>query len=227
MCGIFGMIGSGAVDKTLSALKRLEYRGYDSAGIAVKNGGCINIYKQAGMVGQLRKSVPADIVGESVIGHTRWATHGEVSQANAHPFISQHKQFAVVHNGIIENHLSLKYRLQSCGAEFTSQTDSEVVAHLLEANFSGDTLAAVTSTAKQLEGSFAVVVTTAHNGNLYAIKRKSPLVVGVSGNEVYFCSDIRCLSQYAVKVAQMPDDTVAVSAPSGSVAFYDFDGNPV
>lgn len=227
MCGIFGMIGSGAVDKTLSALKRLEYRGYDSAGIAVKNGGCINIYKQAGMVGQLRKSVPADIVGESVIGHTRWATHGEVSQANAHPFISQHKQFAVVHNGIIENHLSLKYRLQSCGAEFTSQTDSEVVAHLLEANFSGDTLAAVTSTAKQLEGSFAVVVITAHNGNLYAIKRKSPLVVGVSGNEVYFCSDIRCLSQYAVKVAQMPDDTVAVSAPSGSVAFYDFDGNPV
>lgn len=227
MCGIFGMIGNGAVEQTLTALKRLEYRGYDSAGIAVKTDGQLSVFKQAGRVEQLQALVPANLISSTVIGHTRWATHGEVSTANAHPFCSFNKRFAVVHNGIIENYQTLKYDLLSRGVEFSSQTDSETVAHLLEINFKNNVFDAVKTTAKQLEGSFAIVITSTIDGNVYAIKNKSPLVAGVNGANVYFCSDIRCLSSYAAKVAQTPDDTIAVAEPNGRITFYDFDGNPV
>lgn len=227
MCGIFGMIGSGAVTNTLAALKRLEYRGYDSAGIAVKDDKQIHIFKQAGRVEQLQTLVPSDIDSSVVIGHTRWATHGEVSTANAHPFFSSDKRFAIVHNGIIENYQDLKRELVSRGVQFTSQTDSETVAHLLSADFTDCVFDAVKSVAKSINGSFAVVISTTVNGNLYAIKNKSPLVVGVDGQNVYFCSDIRCLSSYASKVAQTPDNTIVVAEPNGKVTFYDFDGNAV
>lgn len=227
MCGIFGMIGDNATEQTLTALKRLEYRGYDSAGIAAKVDSGIEIYKQAGRVEQLQTLLPDKLTSTTVIGHTRWATHGEVSTANAHPLLSNNKRFAVVHNGIIENYLPLKNGLIARGVAFSSQTDSETVAHLLEANYDGDALNAVESTARLLEGSFAIVIESTVDGNLYAIKNKSPLVVGVNGENVYFCSDIRCLSQYATKVAQTPDKTVVVASPDGKIAFYDFDGNSV
>ena len=227
MCGIFGMIGSGAISDTLNALKRLEYRGYDSAGIAAKSDGQLHIFKQAGRVEQLQTLVPADIDSSIVIGHTRWATHGEVSTANAHPFYSFDKRFAIVHNGIIENYQDLKCELVSRGAQFTSQTDSETVAHLLSINYTDSVFDAVKSVANVIEGSFAVVVTSTVDGNLYAIKNKSPLVVGVNGQSVYFCSDIRCVSSYACKVAQTPDNTIVVAEPNGKVTFYDFNGNPV
>ncbi len=225
MCGIFGMIGNGAVGQTLTALKRLEYRGYDSAGIAVKTGNKINIYKQAGRVEQLQAIVPNGLDSTTAIGHTRWATHGEVSTANAHPFFSFNKRFAIVHNGIIENYQSLKNELTLRGISFASQTDSETVAHLVEANYKDDVFETVKITAKSLEGSFAIVITDTVDDNLYAIKNKSPLVVGVDGQNVYFCSDIRCLSQYAAKVAQTPDNTIVVAEKNGKVTFYDFDGN--
>lgn len=224
MCGIFGMIGDNAAEQTLTALKRLEYRGYDSAGIAAKCDGQIHIYKQAGRVEQLQSLVPSDLTSTTVIGHTRWATHGEVSTANAHPFLSGDKRFAVVHNGIIENYQTLKKDLLSRGVEFSSQTDSETVAHLLEANYGGKVLNAIKSTVKLLEGSYAIVVQTTLDDNLYAVKNKSPLVVGVNGSNVYFCSDIRCLSQYADKVAQAPDKSIVVASPNGTVTFYDYDG---
>lgn len=227
MCGIFGMIGNNATEQTLLALKRLEYRGYDSAGIAVKNVDGIAIYKQVGRVEKLKNLIPANIDGRVVIGHTRWATHGEVSTANAHPFYSQNRQFAIVHNGIIENHLSLRRHLQSIGIQFSSQTDSEVVAHLLETHYNGDVLSAMTKTAAMLDGSFAIVSENAYDHNLYAIKNKSPLIVGKDADKVYFCSDIRCLSQYTKTVAQTPDKTIVVATPKGDIGFFDFDGNPV
>ena len=187
MCGIFGMIGDGAVENTLTALKRLEYRGYDSAGIAVKTEEQLHIIKQAGRVEQLQSLVPNGLASTTVIGHTRWATHGEVSTENAHPFYSFGKRFAVVHNGIIENYQSLKCDLLSRNIQFTSQTDSETVAHLVETNYKTNVLEAVKTTAKSLEGSFAIVITSTVDGNLYAIKNKSPLVVGVNDSNVYFC----------------------------------------
>lgn len=227
MCGIFGMLGCGAVEQTLTALKRLEYRGYDSAGIAAKTDNKLHIFKQAGRVEQLQRLVPSDMTSSIVIGHTRWATHGEVSTANAHPFFSFNRKFAVVHNGIIENYQALKYDLISRNVQFTSQTDSETVAHLAEINYNGNVFEAVKDTARALEGSYAILLSNVFDDNLYAIKNKSPLVVGVKGQNVYFCSDIRCLSTLADKVAQTPDNTIILAEPSGRVTFYDFDGNPV
>lgn len=226
MCGIFGTISDNAVNDTLRALKYLEYRGYDSAGIAVKNGKSIRLFKTAGRVENLQASLPSDLYGNTAIGHTRWATHGEVCAANAHPFYSSDRNFAVVHNGIIENYLSLKYSLTSSGVDFSSQTDSETVAHLLAKHYQGDVFQAVKSTANQLEGSFAIVIANAYDGNLYAIKNKSPLVVGVTDNGAYLCSDIRCISRWADKVAVTPDNVIAVANRNG-VKFYGFDGEPV
>ena len=226
MCGIFGMIGQNAVKHTCQALKYLEYRGYDSAGIAVKCGKSIGLYKTAGRVENLRSALPQDLYGEVAIGHTRWATHGEVCQANAHPFYSADKSFAVVHNGIIENHLSLKYQLATSGVNFSSQTDSETVAHLLQKYYDGNVLNAVKSTAKELDGSFAIVAASVYDDKVYAIKNKSPLVVGITDKGVYLCSDIRCISHWADRVAVTPDNAIVVADKSG-VVFYGFDGEPL
>ncbi len=226
MCGIFGMLGQNAVADTLKALKTLEYRGYDSAGIAVKDGNGIKLFKTVGRVENLKNAIPSEVYGTLAIGHTRWATHGEVCQGNAHPFYSADKNFAIVHNGIIENHLSLKYQLSSVGVDFSSQTDSETVAHLLQKNYKNSVLDSVLATANQLEGSFAIVVANTYDDNLYAIKNKSPLVVGINRDGAYFCSDVRCLSRWVDKVAVAPDNVVAV-ANRQNVAFYDFKGNPV
>ena len=226
MCGIFGTISDNAVNDTLKALKCLEYRGYDSAGIAVKNGKDIRLFKTAGRVENLQADLPSDLYGCTAIGHTRWATHGEVCANNAHPFYSYDRNFAVVHNGIIENYLSLKYNLTASGVNFTSQTDSETVAHLLAKYYEGDVLQAVVSTANRLQGSFAIVIESVYDGNLYAVKNKSPLVVGVTDNGAYLCSDIRCISRWADKVAVTPDNVIVVANRSG-VKFYGFDGEPV
>ena len=215
MCGIFGMIGSGAVSSTLRALKYLEYRGYDSAGIAVKRNGRLDVFKTEGRIQNLCNLIPDGVEGETAIGHTRWATHGSVCAANAHPFYSPDKCFAVVHNGIIENYQTLKEDLIKHGAQFSSQTDSETVAHLLQRNFKGDVLQAVQQTAKALTGSYAIVVATTHDERLFAIKNKSPLVVGVSSSGVYLCSDIRCVSHWADQVAVTPDKTMVHPAAPG------------
>ena len=226
MCGIFGMIGEGAVGNSLQALKYLEYRGYDSAGVAIRRDDGIHIYKSVGRIQRLEHLLQNSVESNIAIGHTRWATHGAVSTENAHPFYSPDKSFAVAHNGIIENYLTLKKQFTSRGAVFTSQTDSETVAHLLQNNYSDSTLSAVLSTANSLVGSFAIVITTTYDNNLYAIKNKSPLVIGVSDSAVYLCSDIRCVSHWAKSVAVAPDNTVVVAGKDG-VRFYDFEGNAV
>ncbi len=226
MCGIFGMIGQNAVENTCRALKYLEYRGYDSAGTAYKTDGSLNIVKTVGRVEKLTEIMPETNGCNLSIGHTRWATHGKVCQENAHPFYSYGKKFAIVHNGIIENHVNLKYKLNSIGVKFLSETDSEAVAHLLEKNYSDSVFDSVLLTANELEGAFAVVATNTYDDSLYALKNKSPLVVGIADTGVYFCSDIRCISHFANKVAVVPDKTIAV-ATRNSVMFYGFDGNPV
>lgn len=225
MCGIFGMTGVGAVAGTLKALKLLEYRGYDSAGIAARREGRIDICKTEGRVAKLEELVCSLKETDVAIGHTRWATHGAVCTANAHPFLSQNGKFAIVHNGIIENYLELKKKLGD-DVHFTSQTDSETVAHLLERNYQGNVLDAVLHTARQLKGSFAIVITTVYDEKLYAIKSKSPLIAGISQKGACFCSDIRCVSHWATSVAVTPDNTVAELSSDG-VRFFDFSGNPL
>lgn len=226
MCGIFGAVERDCVQKTIDALHFLEYRGYDSAGICVAESDGLHLFKTQGRVSALEDMLPSDLLGTSAIGHTRWATHGEVSNCNAHPFLSGDGTFAICHNGILDNFAELKANLQKSGAVFSSETDSETIAHLLQHNFVGDgALESVLKTAKMLRGAFAVLVQTSHESNtLFAIKNKNPLAVGLSQNgDVYFCSDVRCIAKWAVCVAVVPDNTV-VRASRRDVRFFDFDG---
>lgn len=225
MCGIFGAIDADCVGKTISALHFLEYRGYDSAGICAKVGDRLCLYKAVGRVSVLESRLPHDFHGRNAIGHTRWATHGQVSDINAHPFLSADKTFAICHNGILENFSQLKSLLRSEGFGFSSDTDSETVAHLLQHNFDGDVpLKSVQKTAKMLRGSFAVLIETLHDDNLYAMRCKSPLCVGLCGKSIFICSDVRCVSRLADKIAVVPDMTIVKAGESG-VFFFDFDGN--
>ncbi|MGN1066200.1 MAG: glutamine--fructose-6-phosphate transaminase (isomerizing) [Candidatus Fimimonas sp.] len=225
MCGIFGTTADGCVQKTLQALHFLEYRGYDSAGMCVKNGS-LQVFKTQGRVSVLEGKLPQNVAGESATGHTRWATHGAVCDKNAHPFLSQDGAFSICHNGILENYVSLKTQLQKEGFTFVSDTDSETIAHLLQKNFRTNVLQSVTETAKALQGSFAVLVQTTHDNNLYALKNKSPLAVGISEQGVFLCSDVRCVSTWTQKVAVVPDNVVVVAGKS-DVRFFDFFGKQI
>lgn len=221
MCGIFGAIVGDSVQKTVEALHFLEYRGYDSAGIAYK-GNNLNVVKTAGRVSALQEKLPEGAESDVAIGHTRWATHGAVKDENAHPFLSPDGNFAICHNGIIENYRQLKGTL-SHNEPYSSETDSEIVAHLLQRNYRGNVLNCVTKTAAELQGAFAVLAVNTYDDCIYAVKNKSPLVVGISEQGVYLCSDVRCISKYVLRVALVPDNTVAVASANG-VSFYDFYG---
>ena len=216
MCGIFGAIGYGCVSNTLAALALLEYRGYDSVGIAVKASNAFQVYKDVGRVDNL---VVDTKQGNLAIGHTRWATHGKVCKANAHPFVSYDGNFAVVHNGIVENYLQHKLSLQKQGVEFTSQTDSEVIAHLLSKHYDGNVVSTLKRVARMLTGSFAVVVATAFDGNLYAFRRGSAICVGKGKQSLCVCSDVTAMDQFASQVAVLPDDCVAVLS-NGEITAY-------
>ena len=206
MCGIFGTIGSNSVANTLDALAQLEYRGYDSVGIAVKVDNGLQVYKDVGRVYNL---VVDTSKGNLAIGHTRWATHGKVCKANAHPFVSYDGNFAVVHNGIVENYQRHKIALQRQGVEFVSTTDSEVIAHLLAKHFEGDVVSTLRKVAAMLTGSFAVVVATSFDNNLYAFRQGSAMCVGRGSNGVCVCSDVTVVGQFATSVAVLPDGCVA------------------
>ncbi len=192
MCGIVGYIGKqDTVPILVDGLKRLEYRGYDSAGIAVLNGE-ISVIRRLGKLKELEsallESTPAGFVG---IGHTRWATHGKPSEENAHPHTDCTGGFAVVHNGIIENYSSLREELQAKGHTFDSETDTETIAHLVEENYKGDLLDAVKATIKQLKGSFAMAIISKHEPDrIIAARKDSPLVLGIGDGENFIASDI-------------------------------------
>ena len=190
MCGIVGYIGEKkAAPILLDGLTKLEYRGYDSAGIAVDCGENIFIEKSVGRLDalkdKLKNNFPEGTVG---IGHTRWATHGRPSDLNAHPHTDCHGNFVVVHNGIIENYLPLKENLIARGHKFTSETDTEVVAHLLEEFYRGDFVAAVREVLSKIEGSYSLAfMAKAHPDILICAKQDNPLIVGLGKGENFIC----------------------------------------
>ncbi len=215
MCGIIGYIGSKpAREIVLTGLKRLEYRGYDSAGIALLNGET-RIFKCKGRVKELEEIVnKSDFNGNIGIGHTRWATHGEPNEVNAHPQISYENNFIVVHNGIIENYARLKKHLESRGIKFKSQTDTEVLANLIEHLYlEGDLTAeqAITMALNRVEGTYGlVIICNKEPDKLFAAKKGSPLVIGVGDGENFIASDATPIVEYTQRVIYLKDDDIAI-----------------
>lgn len=213
MCGIVGYIGpKEAVSILVEGLEKLEYRGYDSAGVAITGNGSIEILKKEGKLRALKDELNGQTYGAHVgIGHTRWATHGRPSDENAHPHTDCSGKIAVVHNGIIENYIALREWLQSQGHVFNSQTDTEVLPHLIEEFYEGDLLDAVLKASTKLEGSFAMAVVSSHEPNkLVAVRQDSPLVVGLGEGEYFLASDIPALLRHTRFTYILNDGEVAV-----------------
>ena len=230
MCGIVGFTGSqSAGPLLLDGLKRLEYRGYDSAGIAVEDGGVIRTARASGHLQNLCEKTRdgADLPGMCGIGHTRWATHGAPTVSNAHPHMSDDGVFAVVHNGIIENYAELREELTARGFVFHSETDTEVVVHLLDYYYTGDLKAAVMKTVARLNGSYALGVLCADApGELIAVKSASPLILGVGVGENFFASDVTALVSHTRNVIYLEDGEFASLTPEG-ITVYDCTGKPI
>ncbi|MDD1743075.1 MAG: class II glutamine amidotransferase, partial [Methanomassiliicoccales archaeon] len=182
MCGIVGYSGPRpAVDVLLDALKKLEYRGYDSAGVAIV-GSEIQIHKDKGEIAYMETTLP-HFSGGVGIGHTRWATCGRPSKENAHPFIDCTGNLALVHNGIIENYVELKKQLIAEGHKFTSDTDTEILVHLIERYYSGDALEALNRALKDVKGTYALVMVQKGSDHIYATRKENPLVIGLGVGE--------------------------------------------
>jgi glutamine---fructose-6-phosphate transaminase (isomerizing) len=232
MCGIFGYVGNKeCVSLLIEGLKKLEYRGYDSAGIATISNGKLNISKSVGKIAELEAEIKAHPPAGSHMGiaHTRWATHGRPSQENSHPHTDCKGNIAVVHNGIIENYLALRRELANDGHKFTSVTDTEILAHLIEKYMNeGSSLEeAVRQTLKVVEGSFGIaVIHKDFPKKIVIAKRGSPLKVGLGEGETFIASDIPALIKYTSKIVIMGDDEMAVVTSSGP-EFMDLDGKPI
>jgi glucosamine--fructose-6-phosphate aminotransferase (isomerizing) len=218
MCGIIGYIGMrGATPLLLEGLKRMEYRGYDSAGVAVMNGGAVETRKAAGKISQLERALAASpVAGDMGIGHTRWATHGVPNECNAHPHIDCKGNIAVVHNGIIENSGTLKQGLQARGHKFTSDTDTEVIAHLIEEAFDGNLEDAVIEALWQIEGTYGIAVVSSQDKNkIVAARKGSPLLIGLGDGEYYVASDVSAILAQTREVVYLDDGDVAVLTRDG------------
>ncbi|MEK6916024.1 MAG: glutamine--fructose-6-phosphate transaminase (isomerizing) [Nanoarchaeota archaeon] len=211
MCGIIGYIGeSEAKPFLIDGLKNMEYRGYDSAGLCIKNGSRINLLKKSGYVNNLSESSDFnELMGLSGIAHTRWATHGEPNQINAHPHFDCKGEIAIVHNGIIENYASLKENLKNEGHIFRSETDSEVISHLIEKFYDGNLMDAVTKVLKLLEGSFAILVINKSEDKIISARRGSPLLIGIGKKEMLIASDISALIKHTNKVIYLKENEIA------------------
>lgn len=218
MCGIVGYIGDKkSIPILLEGLRRLEYRGYDSAGIAVLNKGEVKIIRRKGRLEELAKAVQDEGFGNHMgVGHTRWATHGKPSEENAHPHRDCKGEFALVHNGIIENFSELKEELKKNGHQFKSETDTEVIAHLIEENYSGDLVEATRRAIEKLEGSFAIALISKHNPHLLIAARKdSSLVVGIGKGEYFIASDIPAILDHTREIIILENDEVAELSKDG------------
>ena len=230
MCGIIGFTGTGdARGIILDGLKRLEYRGYDSAGIAVQNGNKINMVKAQGKVDNLINVAMADdkLVGSCGIGHTRWATHGVPNDINAHPHMSEDGRFAIVHNGIIENQAQIKEKLIKKGMSFKSETDTEVMVQLLAYNYDGDIKKAIMKTVSEVTGSYGIGVLCVDNpGVIYAAKVASPLIIGIGVGENYFGSDITAFINHTKNVIDLDDNELA-EVHKDKVIIYDCKGDEI
>ena len=223
MCGIVGFTGARqAAPILLDGLRKLEYRGYDSAGIAVQGDGEIRVEKVSGQIDKLIEKTDGGraVPGVSGIGHTRWATHGAPTDLNAHPHLSNDGRFAVVHNGIIENYAQLRQELIAQGYTFRSETDTEVIALLLEANDTGDPRTTIMKAAARLEGSWALgVISTEAPGTLYLMRMAAPLILGLGVGENYFASDVTALVSHTKNVIYMEDGEFAEITPEAIQVF--------
>ncbi len=218
MCGIIGYIGMrGATPLLLEGLKRMEYRGYDSAGVAVMNGRGVETRKAAGKISQLERALAASpVAGDMGIGHTRWATHGVPNECNAHPHLDCKGDIAVVHNGIIENSGTLKKELIAHGHKFVSDTDTEVIAHLIEEAFDGNLEDAVIEALWQIEGTYGIAVVSSKDKNkIVAARKGSPLLIGLGEGEYYVASDVSAILAQTREVVYLDDGDVAVLTRDG------------
>ena len=218
MCGIVGYVGpQESLPILLEGLRRLEYRGYDSAGVAVLNGNGLKIEKAAGKIAVLEALVSSSRPRGSLgIAHTRWATHGEPNTRNAHPHVDCEGRIAVVHNGIIENFSTLKTKLQQEGHRFTTDTDTEVIAHLIEKFYSGNLEKAVAAAVRLLTGTYGIaVISTDDPLKIVGARHGSPLVVGVSDNEYILASDVSAIIRHTNQVVYLDDEEMVVLTPSG------------
>ena len=219
MCGIVGYIGKNqAAPIILDGLARLEYRGYDSAGMAVYDGKKIHITKSVGRLKALSELTHdgATMPGTLGIGHTRWATHGAPSNVNAHPHFNEKETIAVVHNGIIENYLALRKKLTQRGYHFISETDTEVLAHMLDYYYKGDPMEAITKVLHRVEGSYALGILFADfPGELFAVRKDSPLIVGQNGEGCFIASDVPAILRYTRTVTYIENQEIVRLSPEG------------
>mgnify|MGYP006275116699 FL=1 len=231
MCGIVGYTGpQSAVTPLIEGLRRLEYRGYDSAGIALGTSDKLFIEKRAGKLSNLEGALSSVPIVHSGIGHTRWATHGGPTDRNAHPHLDNEGKLAVIHNGIIENYSELKIELQSAGHTFHSETDTESVAHLLSdlrKEFNGDLTVAMREAVKRLRGSFTLLAVHADKPDLIVgVRRNSPLVVGIGNGENFMASDVAAFIDYTRRAIELGQDEVVTITPT-SVSITDLNGKDV
>ena len=235
MCGIVGFTSrnKSAVGPLVNGLRRLEYRGYDSAGVALESAEGIKVYKQTGKVAKLdnllSRALPENERGKYTIGiaHTRWATHGLPTVANAHPHVADNGSLALVHNGIIENYAALRAGLEKRGVKFLSQTDTEVVAHLIAAFDKGDLLAAAAEALKRVEGTYGIAaISEKHPGEMVVARKGSPLVIGVGEDDIVVASDVSAIVAYTRQVIYLKDGDIARITPNG-VDIHTLDNSPV
>ena len=230
MCGIVGYIGKQqAAEIILSGLEKLEYRGYDSAGLAVFDGEKINVTKSVGRLKALEELTHGGetMPGNAGIGHTRWATHGEPSEINAHPHLNSRGTIAVVHNGIIENYMKLKVKLTKKGYEFKSETDTEVIPQLIDYYYKGDPLEAISKVIHRVEGSYSLgIMFEDHPGEIYAARKSSPLIVGKNTDGSFIGSDVPALLKYTRKVYYIGEEEI-VRLTVDEINFYDADGEEI
>ena len=231
MCGIVGFTGSTAASPVLiEGLRRLEYRGYDSAGVAVQRNGQLRLVHRMGKVAGLAEAVEQEqLEGTCGIGHTRWATHGRPSTANAHPHTSCDGRIAVVHNGIIENYVELKEELEADGHRFTSQTDTEVAAHLIEAAYAQtpDLVEAVREATQRMAGAYGLAVISADEpGTIVVTRKDSPIVIGMGPDGARVASDVIALIDATRDVTVMADGELAKLSPT-EITYYNAAGQVV
>ena len=212
MCGIVGYIGDkNCVPILLKSLKKLEYRGYDSSGLCISDGKKLISLKRKGKISELENLPQINLLsGNMGIAHTRWATHGEPNEVNAHPHLDCSGQIAIVHNGIIENYSPLKKILQEEGHKIISETDSEIIAHLIEKFYSGNLEEAVIKTLRLIEGTFGIVVINSGENKLIAARKGSPLIIGIGQDEMFIASDVPAVLEHTKKVIYLQDNEIAV-----------------
>lgn len=228
MCGIVGYIGfRNATDVLIDGLRRLEYRGYDSAGVAVRTPEGLRVVKRSGKLSALERALKEEhLEGPLGVGHTRWATHGAPTDPNAHPHTTEDGTIAVIHNGIIENYLELKEALRARGHRFASDTDSEVLAHLIEEKYQGDLFEAFREALKEVRGAYAVVAVHKDHQELVAARTVSPLVIGLGEGENFLASDVPALLPYTRRVIFLHDGDLARITREG-VVVTDLEGRPL